>query len=68
VVKLEGRFQADLQLGVIISDLLEKSFHDIIDVEYTRSLEDDLDKDRARQDRLREEPSRGFFTRNSRRI
>ena len=28
----------------MITDLLTKSFDDIIDVEYTRSLEDDLDK------------------------
>ncbi|OFV89767.1 MAG: DNA topoisomerase I [Acidobacteria bacterium RIFCSPLOWO2_12_FULL_65_11] len=43
VVKLEGRFKPT-SLGVIISDLLVKSFDDIIDVEYTRSLEEDLDK------------------------
>jgi DNA topoisomerase-1 len=43
VNKLEGRFKPTA-LGVIISDLLSKSFEDIIDVEYTRSLEDDLDK------------------------
>src|SRR6266850_391190 len=43
VNKLEGRFKPSA-LGVIISDLLTKSFDDIIDVEYTRSLEDDLDK------------------------
>jgi DNA topoisomerase-1 len=41
--KLEGRFKPTA-LGRIISDLLSKSFEDIIDVEYTRSLEDDLDK------------------------
>jgi DNA topoisomerase-1 len=41
--KLEGRFKPSA-LGLIISDLLTKSFEDIIDVEYTRSLEDDLDK------------------------
>jgi DNA topoisomerase I len=43
VNKIEGRFKPTA-LGVIISDLLTKSFDDIIDVEYTRSLEDDLDK------------------------
>ena len=43
VIKAEGRFKPTT-LGVIISDLLTKSFDDIIDVEYTRSLEDDLDK------------------------
>ncbi len=43
VSKIEGRFKPTA-LGVIISDLLSKSFEDIIDVEYTRSLEDDLDK------------------------
>src|SRR3954470_24304677 len=43
VNKIEGRFKPSA-LGLIISDLLTKSFDDIIDVEYTRSLEDDLDK------------------------
>jgi DNA topoisomerase-1 len=43
VNKLEGRFKPSA-LGMMISDLLTKSFDDIIDVEYTRSLEDDLDK------------------------
>jgi DNA topoisomerase-1 len=43
VHKLEGRFKPTA-LGRMIADLLTKSFEDIIDVEYTRSLEDDLDK------------------------
>jgi DNA topoisomerase-1 len=43
VNKLEGRFKPSA-LGLIISDLLTKSFNDIIDVEYTRNLEEDLDK------------------------
>jgi DNA topoisomerase-1 len=43
VNKNEGRFKPT-SLGLIISDLLAKSFDDIIDVEYTRNLEDDLDK------------------------
>jgi DNA topoisomerase-1 len=43
VSKAEGRFKPSA-LGVMITDLLTKSFDDIIDVEYTRSLEDDLDK------------------------
>ena len=43
VHKIEGRFKPSA-LGRMISDLLTKSFADIIDVEYTRSLEDDLDK------------------------
>ena len=43
VNKTEGRFKPSA-LGVMISDLLTKSFEDIIDVEYTRSLEEDLDK------------------------
>jgi DNA topoisomerase-1 len=41
--KTEGRFKPSA-LGVMITELLTKSFDDIIDVEYTRSLEDDLDK------------------------
>ena len=43
VHKSEGRFRPSA-LGRMIADLLTKSFVDIIDVEYTRSLEDDLDK------------------------
>src|SRR5439155_2332632 len=43
VNKMDGRFKPTA-LGVMISDLLTKSFVDIIDVDYTRSLEDDLDK------------------------
>jgi DNA topoisomerase-1 len=43
VNKIEGRFKPSA-LGLIIVDLLIKSFDDILDVEYTRNLEDDLDK------------------------
>ncbi len=43
VSKIEGRFKPTA-LGRMITDLLTKSFDDIIDVDYTRSLEDDLDK------------------------
>jgi DNA topoisomerase-1 len=41
--KVEGRFKPTA-LGMIITDLLIKSFDDILDVEYTRNLEDDLDR------------------------
>jgi DNA topoisomerase I len=43
VNKIEGKFKPTA-LGLIIVDLLTKSFDDIIDVEYTRNLEEDLDK------------------------
>jgi DNA topoisomerase-1 len=43
VHKTEGRFKPTL-LGVMITELLTKSFDDILDIEYTRNLEDDLDK------------------------
>jgi DNA topoisomerase-1 len=43
VHKHDGRFKPSA-LGRMIADLLTKSFVDIIDVEYTRSLEDDLDR------------------------
>ena len=43
VNKIEGRFKPTT-MGLMITDLLTKSFDDIIDVEYTRSLEEDLDK------------------------
>jgi DNA topoisomerase-1 len=41
--KIEGRFKPTT-LGMIITDLLIKSFDDILDVEYTRNLEEDLDR------------------------
>ena len=41
--KVEGKFKPTA-LGSIITDLLIKSFDDILDVEYTRSLEEDLDR------------------------
>jgi DNA topoisomerase-1 len=41
--KVEGRFKPTA-LGMIITDLLIKSFVDILDVDYTRSLEEDLDR------------------------
>jgi DNA topoisomerase I len=41
--KVEGRFKPSA-LGMIIIDLLIKSFEDILDVEYTRNLEEDLDR------------------------
>jgi DNA topoisomerase-1 len=41
--KVDGKFKPTA-LGVIIIDLLAKSFDDILDVEYTSNLEDDLDK------------------------
>jgi DNA topoisomerase-1 len=41
--KVEGKFKPTA-LGMIITDLLIKSFVDILDVEYTRSLEEDLDR------------------------
>jgi DNA topoisomerase-1 len=41
--KIEGRFKPTA-LGIIITDLLIKSFDDILDVEYTRNLEEDLDR------------------------
>jgi DNA topoisomerase-1 len=43
VSKHDGRFKPTM-LGTMITELLTKSFDDIIDVEYTRNLEDDLDK------------------------
>src|SRR4029450_11247763 len=41
--KVEGKFKPSA-LGMIITDLLVKSFGDILDVEYTRRLEEDLDR------------------------
>lgn len=41
--KREGRFKPT-RLGMLVTDLLIESFQDILDVEYTRNLENDLDK------------------------
>jgi DNA topoisomerase I len=41
--KVAGKFKPSA-LGRMIIDLLAKSFEDILDVEYTRNLEEDLDK------------------------
>ena len=43
VDKIEGRFKPT-RLGMLVSDLLSKSFDDILDVEYTREMEELLDK------------------------
>jgi DNA topoisomerase I len=52
VNKIEGKFKPTA-LGRIITDMLTKSFHDILDVEYTRNLEDDLDKiEQGKTDRV----------------
>jgi DNA topoisomerase-1 len=53
VSKIEGKFKPTA-MGLIISELLTKSFVDIIDVEYTRSLEEDLDRiEQGKTDRVR---------------
>ena len=41
--KVEGRFKPT-KLGRLVSDLLTKSFEEILDVEYTRDMETQLDK------------------------
>ena len=41
--KLEGRFKPT-RLGTLVTDLLTKSFDDILDVEYTKDFEERLDK------------------------
>ena len=43
VEKIEGRFKPT-RLGMLVSDLLTKNFDDILDVEYTREMEELLDK------------------------
>ncbi len=43
VEKLEGRFKPT-RLGRLVTDLLSRSFDDIIQVDYTRDMEDRLDK------------------------
>ena len=43
VDKLEGRFKPT-RLGRLVTDLLSSSFDDIIQVDYTRDMEDSLDK------------------------
>ena len=43
VAKIEGRFKPT-RLGRLVTELLLKSFDDILDVEYTKALEESLDK------------------------
>ncbi len=43
VVKIEGRFKPTY-LGVIITEILTRNFDDILDVEYTAKMEEQLDE------------------------
>jgi DNA topoisomerase-1 len=43
VTKAGGSFQPT-ELGIVVNDLLKKYFHDIVDVEFTAHMEDELDK------------------------
>ncbi len=44
VNKIEGRFKPTMLGMMLVEKLLSPSFDDILDVEYTRNLEEDLDK------------------------
>ena len=44
VNKIEGRFKPTLLGRMLVERLLSPAFDDILDVEYTRNLEEDLDK------------------------
>src|SRR5688572_8195121 len=44
VNKVEGRFKPTVLGRMLVEKLLSPSFDDILDVEYTRNLEEDLDK------------------------
>jgi DNA topoisomerase-1 len=43
VTRSEGRFQPT-ELGKVVNDLLNKYFADIVDIEFTAQMEDELDK------------------------
>jgi DNA topoisomerase-1 len=43
VTKTEGRFQPT-ELGIVVNDLLNKHFPDIVDIEFTAHMEEELDK------------------------
>jgi DNA topoisomerase-1 len=43
VTRSEGRFQPT-ELGILVNDLLNKYFADIVDIEFTAQMEDELDK------------------------
>jgi DNA topoisomerase-1 len=43
VTRNEGRFQPT-ELGMVVNDLLNKYFADIVDIEFTAHMEDELDK------------------------
>ena len=66
VNKIEGRFKPTLLGMMLVEKLLTPAFDDILDVEYTRNLEEDLDKIEAGQDELRVDARRAS-TRSSRR-
>jgi DNA topoisomerase-1 len=43
VTRTEGRFQPT-ELGIVVNDLLNKHFPDIVDIEFTAHMEEELDK------------------------
>ena len=43
VTKTGGSFQPT-ELGIVVNDLLGKHFPDIVDIEFTAHMEDELDK------------------------
>jgi DNA topoisomerase-1 len=50
VNKIEGRFKPTMLGMMLVEKLLSPAFDDILDVEYTKNLEEDLDKIEAGQD------------------
>ena len=66
VNKIEGRFKPTVLGMMLVEKLLSPAFDDILDVEYTRELEEDLDKIEEGKDELRVDARRAS-TRSSRR-
>ena len=65
--KIEGRFKPTLLGMMLVEKLLSPAFDDILDVNYTRELEEELDKIEEGTDELRDRRSPAS-TRSSRRI
>ena len=67
VNKIEGRFKPTLLGMMLVEKLLSPAFDDILDVNYTRELEEELDKIEEGTERTTSRRSRAS-TRSSRRI
>ena len=66
VNKIEGRFKPTVLGRMLVEKLLSPAFDDILDVDYTRELEEELDK--IEEGKRTTSPRSPASTRSSRRI